>query len=139
MSRLEPIVDVGIPTRNRPEYLAAAVSSVLGQTLGALSVTVSENGAGSPAVAAALEPFAGDQRFTHVVQGGDLGPAANYSSLVRRGSAPYVALLHDDDTWEPGFLARRVEFLEAHPTCALVFSGCAVIDGAGAVVDVWEP
>jgi glycosyltransferase involved in cell wall biosynthesis len=135
----EPIVDVGIPTRNRPEYLRDAVASVLGQTFGAFRLTVSENGTGSAEVAAALGEYLADERLHHVVQGRDLGPAGNYSSLVRSGTAPYVALLHDDDRWEPEFLERRVAFLEEHPRCGLVFSGCMIIDGSGAVVDVWEP
>lgn len=132
-------MDVGIPTRNRPDYLDDAVASVLAQTLGALSLTVSENGEGSASVAAALRDHSRDERLRHVVQGRDLGSAANYTSLVRAGRAPYVAILHDDDLWAPEFLERRVAFLDEHPGCGLVFSGCAVIDREGAVVDVWQP
>jgi hypothetical protein len=54
--------------------------------------------------------------------------------LLRAGVAPYVGILHDDDLWAPGFLARRVEFLEANLECGFVFSACDFIDDAGAVL-----
>jgi hypothetical protein len=78
-----------------------------------------------------------DERLTHIVHGVDLGPARNFT-LVAEGRAPYLALLHDDDLWEPGFLERRVAFLEAHPSCGFVFSGCVIIDGQSVARDVWD-
>src|SRR5439155_5937732 len=39
---------------------------------------------------------------------------------------------------KPDFLERRVEFLEAHPSCGFVFSGAVIIDGEGRPVDIWE-
>ncbi|MBA3843883.1 MAG: glycosyltransferase, partial [Actinobacteria bacterium] len=133
-----PVVDIGIPTRGRAMYLAEAIDSVLGQTLADVRITIGENGSGSSSVAAAVAPYLSDPRVRHVVHGEDLGAAGNFSALVQIGEAPYVALLHDDDRWSPGFLERRVEFLKANPACGLVFSGCYVIDGGGAVIDVWE-
>jgi hypothetical protein len=52
----------------------------------------------------------------------------------RRRTAPYMALLHYDDRWSPEFLARRVAFLERHPSCAMAFAGGQVIDEDGRLV-----
>jgi glycosyltransferase involved in cell wall biosynthesis len=131
------VVDVGVPTSGRGTYLAEAISSVLGQTFRDIRVTVGENGPGSQEVADALAPYVGDERLRHIVHRDDLGPAMNFTK-VAAGNAPYVALLHDDDSWEPEFLERRVAFLEEHPSCGFVFSACAVIDADGTPVDVWE-
>ena len=128
------LVDVGIPTHGRPAYLAEAIESVLGQTFAGWTLTVSENGPGSNAVARIVEPYLSDPRVRLVTTGGDLGGAANATSLIRRGSAPYVAILQDDDLWASGFLDRRVSFLEAYPSCGLVFSACDFIGGAGDVL-----
>jgi glycosyltransferase involved in cell wall biosynthesis len=128
------LVDVGIPTYGRPAYLAEAIESVLAQTLESWQVTVSENGPGSAEVAAIVEPYLADPRIRYVTTGRNLGGAANSTRLIQIGRAPYVALLHDDDLWEPAFLARRVAFFEANPTCALVFSSCDFIDQAGQVL-----
>lgn len=126
-----PLVDVGIPTHARPAFVREAVESVLAQPLDRWRLVISEDGLGDPEVRAALEPYLADSRVTHVVTGAPVGAAANMTRLIASGSAPYVAILHDDDRWEPEFLERRVEFLEASPECAFVFSGHVDIDGNG--------
>jgi len=131
------VVDVGIPTGGRATYLTEAVGSVLTQTLTAIRVTVGENGVGTPEVREALKPFASDTRLRHLVHGVDHGPAGNYMR-VAAGRAPYLAILHDDDRWDPEFLERRVAFLEEHPSCGFVFSRSFLIDGNGAYLDVWD-
>ncbi len=125
------LVDVGIPTHDRPVFLVEAVESVLAQSFERWRLVVSEDGPGNPEVAAALRPYLDDPRVTHEVTGRPVGAAANMTRLVASGSAPYVAILHDDDRWEREFLERRVDFLEAHPECAFVFSGHTDINGNG--------
>jgi glycosyltransferase involved in cell wall biosynthesis len=127
----ETLVDVGIPTRGRPPYLAEAIECVLSQTLGSWRLTISENGAGSEEIASVVEPYLADGRVRHTVIGRDIGGAGNATGLLATGDARYVGILHDDDRWEPGFLERRVRFLDANPSCGLVFSPCDFIDSAG--------
>jgi len=127
-------VDIGIPTHGRPHYVAEAIESVLAQQLTEWRLTVSEDGPGSEAIAAAVAPYLDDPRIAYITTGEHVGAAANMSGLIARGDAPYVALLHDDDRWAPTFLARRVAVLEQHPQCGLVCSSCKVIDETGAVL-----
>ncbi len=132
------LVDVGIPTHGSPTFLAEAIESVLGQTLGSITLTISENGPGSEEIAAIVRPYLDDPRVRHVRTGSNLGGARNSTRLLNTGRAPYVAILHDDDRWQPGFLARRVEFLEHHPGCAFVFSPCDFVDARGSLVYRFE-
>jgi glycosyltransferase involved in cell wall biosynthesis len=129
-----PTVDVGIPTYGRPSYLAESIESVLAQTHGDWRLVVREDGPGSSEVADVVERYRDDPRVSYRPAGEHAGAAANMTSLIQEGSAPYVALLHDDDRWEPGFLEARVRFLERHPDCALVFSSNTLIDERGATV-----
>src|SRR5215471_276994 len=94
---IDTLVDVGIPTFGEPRFLVETIESVLRQTFTGWKLTISENGPGSAAVAAAVEPFLSDPRVRYVTTGKNLGGARNSSSLVQGGSARYVALLHDDD------------------------------------------
>jgi glycosyltransferase involved in cell wall biosynthesis len=129
-----PLVDVGIPTLGSPGSLPLvieAVESVFAQTLPDWRLVISENGEGSDEVSRALAPYVADPRVNHVVTGTRVGRGENWTNLIRSGSAPYVAVLHDDDRWEPGFLERRVAFLDANPECGFVFSDYVVIDGEG--------
>lgn len=128
------LVDVGVPTYGEPRFLGEAIQSVLDQTLTSWRATVSENGARSDYVAGMVEPFLSDSRVQYVTTGTNIGGAGNSTRLIRSGRAPYVALLHDDDLWQPGFLERRVAFLEEHPSCGLIFSACDVIDQTGKVL-----
>ena len=128
------LVDVGIPTRERPDLVRLAIDSVLAQDLTAWRLLVSENGVGGGATEAAVAPYLKDPRIRYAATGGELGGAENWTRLIQAGDAPYVALLHDDDLWDPTFLGRRVAFLEQNPSCAFVFSGNKEIDATGAVV-----
>ncbi len=129
------LVDIAIPTRGQQlTYLSEALDSVVSQSADSWRLTVSENGGGSAEVAALLEPYLADERVRHVVVPEALDQAAHFTRLIRSGDAPYVALLHDDDRWGPGYLERRIAFLDSHPDAAFVFSGHMVIDDAGRIV-----
>src|SRR5262249_59810517 len=49
--------------------------------------------------------------------------------------APYVALLDQDDVWEPGKLVRQLELIEAHPKVGLVFTDMLLLKRDGTVVE----
>jgi hypothetical protein len=134
-----PIVDVGIPTRGRPKLVCEAVEAVLAQTLGNWRLMISENGLGGSETETTVEPYLSDPRISYVVTGStELGGAENWTRLIQQGDAPYVALLHDDDLWDAGFLERRVRFLERNADCGFVFSGNKEIDLDGKVVGQTE-
>jgi glycosyltransferase involved in cell wall biosynthesis len=128
---LSPLVDVAIPTFDRPDYLKETVESVLSQTFDRWRLYISEDGPGSRATARVLEPYLRDSRVHYSPAGEQLKPAGNKNRLLRMGSAPYVAILDDDDRWQPGFLARRIAFLDEQPDCAFVFSAVIRIDADG--------
>ena len=125
----EPTVDIGMPAYRRPEFIPAAIESVLAQTHTAWRLTVSENGPGGGAVEAAVQAHTGDPRIRYEATGRNLGPAANWTRLMRGGNASYFTVIQDDDLWDPGFLASRVSFLERNPACGFVFSGERMMDG----------
>jgi hypothetical protein len=127
----DTLVDVGIPTLGSLPHLIESIESVLAQTLPTWRLVISENGPGEDDVRKALAPYLEDPRVHHVITGKRVGRGENWTNLIRAGSAPYVGLLHDDDRWEPGFLERRVAFLEDHPACGFAFSEYVVIDGEG--------
>lgn len=135
MTEAEPVlVDVGIPAHGRPEYAREALESVLAQTLTRWRAVVSENSDDHNVVRAALGPCLADPRVDFVERPSTVSGPENWTGLIQRGSAPYVALLHDDDLWDREFLERRVVFLQQHPECAFVFSGAKQVDGSSRVI-----
>ena len=49
--------------------------------------------------------------------------------------APYVALLDQDDAWQPGKLARQLALIEAHPEVGLVFTDMRLLNRDGTIVE----
>jgi glycosyltransferase involved in cell wall biosynthesis len=125
-----------MPAFRRPQFIGEAIESVLSQTHTNWRLVVSENGPGGGEVEAAVRPYTDDRRIHYVATGENLGPAANWTRLIRAGSAPYVTVIQDDDRWDSDFLAHRVEFLDRHASCAFVFSGTRAMDRDGREVAV---
>jgi GT2 family glycosyltransferase len=105
----------------------------VGQTFASWSLHVSEDGPGTSEVARVVASYTGDPRISYTATGTSLAGSGlgNKNRLLRLAAAPYVALLDDDDRWGPGFLERRVAFLDVHPECGMVFSTYVTIDASG--------
>ena len=126
-------VDVGIPAHGRPEYVCAAIESVIAQTISNWRLHVSESDVGGGEVERAVGAYIDDPRIRYSAAGAVGGPV-NWSRLIQSMTAPYAALLHDDDLWDPEFLERRVTFLDSRPECGFVFSSNREIDDRGTVI-----
>ena len=124
-------VDVCIPAHGRPHYLIEAIESVFAQTLSDWKVLISEDGKGGGEIEEAVAPYLTDPRVSYLSTGENVGAARNMTELVRRGSAPFVTILHDDDLLCPDFLAHHVDFLEKHPQAGWVFSLVRIVDESG--------
>lgn len=129
-----PLVDIAIAVFKRADYVACAIQSVIEQSYSNWKLTVSEDGGQTKPVVRAIEPYLGDERIRYVTPAERLGTARHKSSLVAQGHGKYVTILDDDDCWLSDWLARRVEFLERHPACVLVWAGHRDIDVDGAEI-----
>jgi glycosyltransferase involved in cell wall biosynthesis len=125
-------VTVAIPTFERPDLLSESLASVLGQTLREIEVVVSDNGR-QPETEAVVASF-GDPRVTYSPLEENIGPFGNVTRCLRLGTAPYIAILHDDDLLMPTSLERRLARLEGDPSLSVVHTAHSVIDGAGRVL-----
>ncbi|MEA2425134.1 MAG: hypothetical protein QOH13_1544 [Thermoleophilaceae bacterium] len=133
MSEPNSSVDVGIPVAGRSRFVAEAIESVLAQTVADWRLWVSADGPLTDEIRTAVEPYLGDARIRYSATERRVGAPANKTGLIRSGTAPYVALLDDDDLWKPWFLERQLEFLDEHPDAAFVFCANDVVDGSGKV------
>lgn len=124
-------VDIGLTAYRRTTYIAEAIESVLAQTFDGWRLTICDNGAGGGEVAEAVSSYLADPRISYRATGRELPLAANWTNALNQGSAPYVAVLNDDDRWHPDFLRVRVEALDAHPECGFAFGECVVVDSDG--------
>ena len=108
MSR--PAISVVIPAYNTAAYIAETLSSVIAQTLTDFEIIVVNDGSpDTPALEAALTPFAGRIRY-FVQPNRGLSAARNTGIAAARGEL--VAFLDSDDVWEPDYLEHQLAVLE---------------------------
>ena len=106
----EPLVSVVIPTHDRPEWLARAVTSALRQTLTDVEIiVVNDGGASVDGLLAGLDPQ-GRVHSLRLARNRERSNARNAGLSLARGR--YVAYLDDDDWWDEDHLRPLVEKLE---------------------------
>ena len=119
---MEPLVSVIIPTLDRPKYLAAAVNSVLRQTVQNFEVLVVDDGS-SGALGPMLEAF-DDGRIRYFRHDSNRGEAAARNTGIVNARGAYVAFLDDDDEWLPAKLSLQLERFSGCPdTVGCVYGG----------------
>lgn len=130
-----PKVFIGIPTFNRPQYVAETIRSVLAQTFEDWIAVVSDNVSAPENVAAVQRTVAeiGDPRLSFYQQeenGGEYGQGRFFFRAA--AGCEYFVILHDDDLLRPGYLAAAVEALDRDAGLSVFVANCTAIDGAGA-------
>jgi glycosyltransferase involved in cell wall biosynthesis len=113
-----PVVSVLIRAYRRPASLASAIESVLAQTYHSFEIVVSDDSGELAPVCARF----GDQRVRHESNPAPSGPAANLRRAVDLARGSLLAILNDDDRWEPRFLETAVRPFDLDPGVGVVFT-----------------
>ncbi len=126
-----PLVSVIIPVYQRLNFLSGAIESVLNQSLSNIEILVADDGSDTD-VGSLVESFIkrGVRYRRNPV---NVGVVANLKSAIEQTSAEYIAILNDDDLWEPSFLERMLEPIRSEPTVALSFCDHWIINAAGEI------
>lgn len=112
-----PLVSVAMPAHRDSDFFRAALASVLAQTLTDLEVIVGDDSGGD--LRAAVEAAA-DPRVRYVPHPERLGFVGNHIATLDLARGEYLAILHDDDLWQPDYLERMVGAMQADPEIGLV-------------------
>lgn len=104
-----PRVTIVIPTYNRAALVVEAIESVLGQSYRDLEVIVSDDGSDDD-TALRVQAFGAPVRYLGLEHAGRTGRTRNRGIEAARGEL--IALLDDDDLWEPDKLAKQVKLLD---------------------------
>lgn len=107
------LVDVIIPTRNRPQLTADAIESVRRQSFAGWRLLVVDDGSDLPTCSALRWRFGGDPRVRFLQRAEHGGPQAARQTGLEASSAPFVATLDSDDVWAPLKLEKQVEMIRS--------------------------
>lgn len=122
-------VSVVIPVYNNEAYIAAAVKSVLSQSIHPKEVIVVDDGS-TDGTAAALESFRNDIKYVYQRNRGE--PSARNTGM-KKSSGKYIAFLDGDDLWHSSKLELQMKYIREHPECALVYTDMSTFDENGVI------
>jgi glycosyltransferase involved in cell wall biosynthesis len=124
-----PDITIIIPTRNRPDLLVGALSSVVRQT-GPLTRECIVVDDGDPARSAGIREAVGNENARYLATGGNRGGSFARNLGIEKARGALVAFLDDDDVWEPEKLAAQSAFM-ADRSIAMSYTGATVVSGKG--------
>lgn len=127
-------VAIGLPVFNGADYLAEAITSILGQTFGDFELLISDNASDDGTEEICRHYVAQDPRVRYVRQARNIGAANNYNFLVRQTASRYFKWAAHDDVLEPRFLEASVGTLDTQPDVVLASPASDLIDEAGQVL-----
>lgn len=117
---MNPLVTVVVTVYKRTEYLQQSIQSALDQTFRSFEVIVTDDSC-SEAIKEIVNSF---QRPEIRYRSNPItfGVALNLRAAISEARGRYIAILNDDDMWEPTFLEKLVAPLEADASRVLAFS-----------------
>ena len=118
----EPKVSVVMPVRDAATWLAAAVESILGQTLKEFELIIIDDGSTdrSPEIAAALSRS--EDRVRFIAEPHSLGLVRTLNKAITLSHAPLIARLDADDVALPERLALQLGCFDRKPSLVLLGS-----------------
>lgn len=128
-------ITIGVPTRNRCEYVVRAVRSALAQTYSDIEVIASDN-ASTDDTARRLQEF-DDPRLKLIVQPTNIGLAGNFNTCLNAATGDGFLMLSDDDILAPDAIERLSEPFRHPPdgiaadSIGLSWCPCTVVNSAG--------
>lgn len=116
-----PAISVAMSVYNGERFLAAAIESVLGQTIGDFEFLIVDDGS-TDATASILRSYErADPRVRPIIRE-NRGLIASLNELVDRARSPIIARMDADDICRPHRFERQLAFLAVQPDHGVVGS-----------------
>jgi glycosyltransferase involved in cell wall biosynthesis len=128
---MTPVVSIILTVYNRTQYLRKAIQSVLEQTYTSYEIIVADDSNNSD-----IKEICNSFNRPELIYKGNptnLGVAINVRNSISEARGRYIAILNDDDIWEPQFLELLVNPLEQDPNRVLSFCNHWVIYEDGVI------
>lgn len=118
-------VTILMPVYNGAAFLARSLKSISEQTYGDWRVVIGDDGSTDDSLA--VIERSGLPRLTLRRNARNIGWAQTVNLLLAEVDTAYVAVLHQDDWWEPGFLATVTGLLDRTPASLLAVTAARVV------------
>lgn len=112
---MNPDISVIIPTFNRRDRIAKALTSVLAQEDVCFEIIVADDGSTDGTGEMIQKDFPSVSYFWQKNQ----GPSAARNRAIERAKGDWIAFLDSDDEWTPDKLKMQLYFFEKHPAFSI--------------------
>jgi len=130
-----PLITVVITAYNYAHYLPTSIGSVLGQDFPSFELLVVDN-ASTDDTTAVVANYAADPRLRYVRNPENIGLTPNHNRGLELARGEYVLFVSADDLLLPGHLRRCYDYLQAHPSVDVLYTGAIFLNAAGDVTGV---
>jgi glycosyltransferase involved in cell wall biosynthesis len=120
VSRVEPLVSIGLPVRNGERTVGRAIRSVLEQDYSHLELVISDNASDDGTEQICREFARTDARVRYVRQPQSIGLIPNFYAVLHQARGAYFKWIGDDDWLAPTYVRRCAEVLDDDPLLILV-------------------
>lgn len=122
-----PLVSVAVVTFNQKEYLKECIESIINQDYGNKEIIVADDGSTDGTQEMLLNYQLEYQNlFVLKLAEKNLGITKNHNVAHFACKGKYIAWMGGDDLMKPGKIRKQVEFMEANPTCTLLYHNLEV-------------
>ncbi len=133
---MTPRVTVGLAFLNEERHLAAAIRSVLGQTVEDLELILIDDGSSDGSLGMARMFAAEDARVRVVSDGARRGLPSRLNEIGRLARAPFVARMDGDDVMHPERLGAQLSRLGKDDRLDAVGTWAALVDESSRVFGI---
>ncbi len=116
-----PKVSIGMPVYNGEKLIQRALDSLLNQTFTDLELIISDNASTDETRQICLEYAEKDKRIRYYRNDVKIVTISNFNRALNLASGQYFMWAAHDDKWEPLFVERLVQALDANPSTVLAF------------------
>jgi glycosyltransferase involved in cell wall biosynthesis len=114
-------VSIGVPVLNGSTGLAAALDSLIGQTVKSIEVIISDNASSDSTPEICRRYMERDSRIIYYRQSETLTPGGNFIFVLNKARAPYFMWAAHDDVRSLDFIERLRDALDANRNAVLAF------------------
>jgi glycosyltransferase involved in cell wall biosynthesis len=127
-----PRISVILTVYKRTDYLGIALDSALAQVYPDYEILVADD-SGTEAARPIVEARSQSPRIRYLPNATTLGVAGSLAGAIGKARGEWIAILNDDDVWEPTLLAELAAPMAADARRVLAFSDHWIIDSDGKV------
>ncbi len=133
-----PRITIGLPIYNEQELLPGAIDSLLGQTEGDFELLISDN-ASTDATADICREYADkDTRIRVYRYPRNVGAPRNYNRVCDMARGEYFMWAAADDRWQPTYVQRCAEALDAGSDAVLAYTATQLVDAEGKPTEIYR-